>query len=131
MFCRAFLFSAILAGTAHADNPFGRPTTKVDLLITNARIWTGNAKQPRATALAVMNGRVVFVENDLGGLASPVPSVATARRLDLGGKLVVPGFYDSHVHLLGTGMRLGEVALKDAKDEEEFGRLFQGVDKEM
>ena len=36
------------------------------------------------------------------------------RVIDLKGRRVVPGFYDSHVHLLGSGLRLGEVALKDA-----------------
>jgi len=41
----------------------------------------------------------------------------------------VPGFYDSHVHILGSGMRLSQVALKDAADEAEFGRRLQEFDR--
>jgi predicted amidohydrolase YtcJ len=43
----------------------------------------------------------------------------------------VPGFYDSHVHLLGSGLRLSEVALKDAPDEAEFGRRLQEFDRKL
>src|SRR5207253_7439031 len=49
----------------------------------------------------------------------------------LEGKRVVPGFYDSHVHLLGGGMRLSQVALKDAKDAAEFGKRLRDFDKKL
>jgi predicted amidohydrolase YtcJ len=62
----------------------------------------------------------------LRALAGPKTQI-----LDLKGKRVLPGFYDSHVHLLGSGQRLGEVALKDAKDEEEFGRRLKEFDKKL
>ena len=39
------------------------------------------------------------------------------------GKRVVPGFYDSHVHLLGGGLQLARVELKDAPDAATFGNL--------
>ena len=47
------------------------------------------------------------------------------RIVDLKGKRVVPGFYDSHVHFLDGGERLSEVALKDAADEAEFGKRLK------
>src|SRR5262249_52428319 len=47
------------------------------------------------------------------------------RSVDLQGKRVVPGFYDSHVHLLGGGLQLSRVALRDCRDEAEFGRRLQ------
>ena len=53
------------------------------------------------------------------------------RVIDLKGRRVVPGFYDSHVHLLGSGLRLAEVALKDAKDEAEFGRRLREFDRKL
>src|SRR5581483_8327040 len=40
-------------------------------------------------------------------------------------------FYDSHVHLLGSGQRLAEVPLKNAKDEEEFGKLLREFDQKL
>lgn len=130
--CRRILlavFGAFLTiGTARADKP-GVP---VDLLIHNARIWTGNPHQPEAAALAVANGRIVFV------LAAgeyqkfeEANSINAARTLDLHGRRVVPGFYDSHVHMLGSGRRLSQVALKDAADESEFGRRLREFDRKL
>jgi predicted amidohydrolase YtcJ len=43
----------------------------------------------------------------------------------------VPGFHDSHIHLLGSGQRLGEVALKDARDEAEFGKRLREFDRKL
>ncbi len=43
----------------------------------------------------------------------------------------MPGFYDSHVHLLGSGLRLAEVALKDAQDEAEFGKRLRAFDRKL
>jgi hypothetical protein len=99
-----------------------------DLLLLNAKVWTVNAKQPDAEAIAVWHGRILAVGSsaDLRALTGPKTQV-----LDLKGKRVLPGFYDSHVHLLGSGQRLGEVALKDAKDEEEFGRRLKEFDKKL
>src|SRR5262249_5481798 len=53
------------------------------------------------------------------------------RVVDLQGRRVLPGFYDSHVHLLGSGQRLNEVALKDAPDEDEFGRRLREFDQKL
>src|SRR5262249_59051375 len=53
------------------------------------------------------------------------------RVIDLKGKRVVPGFNDSHVHVLGAGRGLSQVALKDAKDEEEFGRRLREFDRKL
>src|SRR5262249_31570967 len=39
--------------------------------------------------------------------------------------------YDSHVHMLGGGLRLSQVALKDAKDEAEFGKRLQEFDRKL
>jgi len=49
----------------------------------------------------------------------------------LGGRRVVPGFHDSHVHFLGGGLSLARVQLKDAPDEAEFGRRLQEFDRKL
>jgi hypothetical protein len=110
-----------LAGSAQAD-------PLADLVVVNAKIWTVNPKQPEAEALAVWHGRILAVgsSGDMRKLAGP-----KTRVLDLKGKRVLPGFYDSHVHLLGSGQRLSEVALKDAKDEAEFGKRLREFDKKL
>ena len=73
----------------------------------------------RAEAVAVWRGRIIKVGTDaeVRQLAGPRTQV-----IDLKGRRVVPGFYDSHLHLVGGGSSLSQVALKDAKDEAEFGR---------
>ena len=59
--------------------------------------WTG--------AVAVRDGRIVYVGPDAG--ASPLIGTNT-RVIDLAGKMLLPGFHDSHVHLVGGGIELGE-----------------------
>ena len=54
---------------------------------------------------------------------------AATKVIDLGGRRVIPGIYDSHVHFLGGGQQLARVDLKDAKDEAEFGRRLAEFDK--
>src|SRR5438309_462662 len=107
--------------------PAARPVT-ADLILTNGKIWTVNKAQPEAEALAIWHGRIVHVGSDaeVKRLAGP-----GTRTLDLKGRRVVPGFYDSHIHLLASGQRLAEVALKDAPDEAEFARRLREFDRKL
>ena len=77
---------------------------QVDLLLTNARIHTMSDAQPHAGSLAVLNGRVVALDED----------VPAARAVDLGGRTVVPGFHDAHNHMAMSGMRLREIDLSSS-----------------
>lgn len=99
-----------------------------DLVVLNAKIWTGVKAQPDAEALAAVNERIIFV-----GSSKDARSMIGAKTvvLDLAGKRVVPGFHDSHVHLLASGLRLSQVALKDAADEKEFGKLLREFDQRL
>ncbi len=112
-----------VAPAALAD---GAPTP--DLVLVNAKVWTADGARPEAEALAVWRGRVLAVgkSDDVRRLAGP-----GTRVLDVGGRRVVPGFYDSHVHLLGSGQRLAEVALKEARDEAEFGQRLRDFDRKL
>ena len=70
--------------------------------------------RPEAEAVAVWRDRIVAVGSsaDVKKLAGPETKV-----IDLRDRRVVPGFYDSHVHLLGSGLQLSRVDLKDAADD--------------
>jgi predicted amidohydrolase YtcJ len=72
-----------------------------DLLVTNARVWTGDPARPWASSIAVSGGRIVALDQAL----------PATRTIDAGGRLVVPGFNDAHVHFLGGSLRLSQVDL--------------------
>ena len=70
-----------------------------DQIIKNAKIFTSDKAQPMATALVVKDGKFVYV-GDEAGLSAYEGEVT-----DLGGKFIMPGIIDSHVHVtLGAGM---------------------------
>lgn len=94
---------------------------KADLVLTNAKIWTVDPDRPVAEAVAAWNGRIIAVGSvqEIERLAGPDTEV-----INLYGKLVLPGFIDAHTHYVSGGFHLLGVDLKNAKDEEEFGRLL-------
>jgi predicted amidohydrolase YtcJ len=73
---------------------------KPELILHNGNIWTVNAAEPRAEAAAISRGRFLAV-----GSSSDVLNLAGAgvRRIDLGGKTVLPGFIDAHSHPADAG----------------------------
>ena len=77
------------------------PAQTADLVVKNAKIYTVDAKNPRATAIAVRNGKIAAVGNDLKALEGP-----KTRILDAKGATIVPGLIDSHGHLEGLGSSL-------------------------
>ena len=92
----------------------------VTLALVNGRVWTGNPAQPVADAIAIAGERIVTVgtSDEIRGRS------AGAETIDLGGKFVVPGLIDSHIHFLDGGYRLASVQLRDAKTRGEFvGRI--------
>ena len=71
---------------------------KADKIIKNAKIFTSNKSMPQATALAVKDGKFVYV-GDEAGLSDYEGEVT-----DLNEKFIMPGIIDSHVHVsLGVG----------------------------
>src|SRR5437764_1351699 len=107
----SLLFLSLLA-------PAAEPTVAADLVVHNAKVWTGDPANPEAQAVAVWRDRVVSVGTD--EQAKKLVGLNT-RVIDAKGRRVVPGFYDSHLHFLSGGRALSSVYLKDAKDEAEFG----------
>jgi len=69
-----------------------------DILIFNANILTQDPTQPTAEALALRDGRILAV-----GKLDAMPSSATSQRIDLGGRTLIPGFNDAHVHVWKVG----------------------------
>ncbi len=78
-----------------------------DLIILNANIQTMDPARPAAEAILIRSGRIVSL-----GAASDMQRLALsgARILDAGGRLVLPGFQDAHVHLMDGGTDLVQTA---------------------
>ena len=66
---------------------------KADQIIKNAKIYTSDKDRPMASALAVKDGKFVYVGDEAGLSAYEGPVT------DLGGKFIMPGIIDSHVHV--------------------------------
>jgi predicted amidohydrolase YtcJ len=79
----------------------GAGRLEAELVLYNANVLTIDPSQPRARAVAIAGGRFLAV-----GAESDVLNLATARtrRVDLGGRTVVPGFIDAHSHPAMAGL---------------------------
>lgn len=93
-----------------------------ELVITNARIRTMDARRTVARSLAVIDGRIAAIgsETDTKPLIGPQTKV-----IDAGGRLVVPGFNDAHVHFMETGAQLASLDERTAASKEEFVRRLK------
>jgi len=78
---------------AHAATP------AADLVITDAKIYTVDPQRSVAQALAVRAGKIVFVGSAAGARRYIGPRTRLER---LGGRLVLPGLVDSHIHPLAA-----------------------------
>ncbi len=90
-----------------------------DLIIRNAKIWTVDKSHPAAEAVAVLGDRVVAVGTNV---EIDAWRAARTRVIDASGKLLLPGFNDSHVHFVDGGRSLASVQLNDATSAQEFAR---------
>ncbi len=86
-------------------------------LLTNARIWTGNPKQPEAEAIAVSGNLVLAVGSNSDILRFKADGVEV---IDLEGKRMLPGFNDAHVHFFDGGSDLAGPQLRYSKSQQEF-----------
>ena len=72
-----------------------RDETAADWVLAGGKIFTVDDRNPWAKAVAIKDGRFIYVGDDAG--VAPFIS-ETTRKSDLGGRLVIPGLVDSHTH---------------------------------
>jgi predicted amidohydrolase YtcJ len=82
-----------------------------DTIVMNARVYTANPSQPWAEAIAIREGKIAAL-----GSASEIAAYrgAFTEVIDVGERLVLPGFTDSHIHLLEGSVTLLRLHLEDA-----------------
>lgn len=95
---------ALAAGTAHA-------APAADTVLLHGRIHTIDAKDSVAQAVAIKDGRIVYVGSDAGAKAFTGPATET---IDLKGGVVMPGLVDGHMHPLegGSGLQACDLQYK-------------------
>lgn len=122
----AVSFSLLAAPPALADASRER---RPDLVVTNARIWTGDPSAPGADTLIVHGGALEFV----GARADAPPgalAVASAT-IDARGARIVPGLIDAHVHLGNAAEDLRRINLRDARSREDLLRTLSDASRDL
>lgn len=87
------MFAVVLSGCNAAKGP--NQHDFADRVLTNAKVYTVNPGQPWAEAIAIKDGRFVYVGDNAGIKKWLGPET---EKHDLEGKLVLPGLIDSHIH---------------------------------
>ena len=87
------LLAILVASCTSGEN--GGDQESADLILSGAKIFTSNAQQPAAEAVAIRDGRFIYVGDSTG--AANFRSDNT-QFVDLNGRLVIPGLIDSHAH---------------------------------
>ena len=96
------LICHVVAAVAAAAQSVSTPTAAVsaDLVVVNAKIATLDQQRPAASALAVKGGKFIAVgeEADVRKLQGP-----ETKAIDAGGRTIIPGLNDSHLHAVRGG----------------------------
>jgi predicted amidohydrolase YtcJ len=108
-----FFFTALFLGASVSDSEQSVRIAPADILIVHAKVYTVDEKKPWAQSLAIRKGKIVAVGSDeqvvrFRGIGTEI--------IDAGGKLVLPAFTDSHIHMADGGLSLIQVNLEGAKD---------------
>lgn len=96
-----------------------------DLIIINANIRTIDEKKPRAEAVAIAGNKISAV-----GTSKEIRKFIgkDTKTIDAGGKLVIPGFNDSHVHFLGSGTQFFSVNLRGMRTRRQ---IIEQIEKQI
>ena len=110
--------ASMAAGPAQAQEP-------VDLLLRNGKVFTADQLLSTYSAVAVRDGRIVAL-----GWDDLTERYRATRTIDLDGRLVLPGFVDTHIHMRGNPARwvdlgglesLGELKARVTRKAEQLG----------
>jgi predicted amidohydrolase YtcJ len=97
----------------------GAQAQQADRIFVNGKIWTGDDARPSAEAIAVAGDKILAVGSSQEIRALAGPKTVT---VDLGGRLMVPGFQDSHLHFPGES--INAVQLDGLESLESFQKVL-------
>ena len=90
-------------------------------LFENARVYTADSSHPFAEAVAVQGNRVLFVGNRAEAHAF---KGSGTRVIDAGGGTLLPGFIDSHYHMMYGALNMDGMQLEPAGNYEELSNII-------
>ncbi len=114
-------FSVLVAAACGSPD---EPLVAVDLILHNAKVATVDESFSTASAVAIREGRIVAVGDE-----ELLAQYEAAELVDLEGKLVIPGFIDSHIHVDGVPRRY--VELSEVPSIEELARRVSAKAAEL
>lgn len=94
--------------------------TPVDLIVTNGKVLTMDAANPLAEAVAIKDGKIVALGN-----RREIEAHSAAKIIDAGGRSVLPGFVESHLHLVMGGAELAHLQLGDVHGFDALANAFR------
>jgi len=92
---RGLALATLLAAASATPAAAVTPTAPADLVLTDGKIYTVDPARSIATALAIKDGKIVFVGSTADAHRWIGPKTRTEQ---LGGRLVLPGLIDAHIH---------------------------------
>ena len=99
---------------------------EVDLIVTNANIYTVDADFSKASSMAIKNGKFVAV----GSTEEILEKYKALQQLDAEGKTIVPGLIDAHCHFYGLGQNQQVVDLVGTESFDEVVERVVAFQKE-
>ncbi len=91
-----------------------------DLIIINANIYTVDAENSKAEAVAVRGSRLIAV-----GTSQDIQKQYTSQNvIDADGKTIIPGMIDSHAHVMGLGQSLSELNLYGTSSSQQIVEML-------
>ena len=118
----AVLLTLGLPATTVAQNAQNAKLRPPDTILINGKAYTENATQSWAQAVAIRGEKIIAVgdDADIERLRGPATKV-----IDAGGKLVLPGFVDCHIHFMEGSISLGQANFDGAKNPAEIQHILR------
>jgi predicted amidohydrolase YtcJ len=102
------LVLACIVGAACCASELGANGQPAELVLRGGAVFTADEARPSASAVAVRGGRIVYVGTDEGVVQFVGPAT---RTIEIDSGMVLPGFHDSHVHIVAGGLGLASCDL--------------------
>lgn len=128
MIALIFIVAALLFAALTPENTQTSQVEPADIVLKNATVYTVNDAQPKAEAIAVKYGRIVFVGSNLD--VKKYEGKKVTKVIDLKGATIVPGLADAHYHFAGVGFREMNLNLEGTTSLDDFlAKVKARVDK--